>query len=348
MFGYSNDIVRNDLREITQVRFPWFDFEGKTILVTGANGMLATYLIYTFLYLVREKGINIKVVALSRSLDKTRELYKEFLNDSSLVILHQDVCSPITYVGRIDYIYHFAGNASPYYIKNDPLGIIKSNIIGTFNVMELARDKEPQKVIFASTREVYGETSFQCLSEDSFGKVDPLDSRSCYPESKRAAETIIKGYVTQYGINSVIARIAHSYGPGMKTDNDGRVMSDFIHSALHSQDITLLSDGSAVRSFCYINDVILGLFQLTLFGKKGEAYNLANETEPMPIREIARMIADTFPEKGISVNYKQDADQSGYCAYQRVALDTRKIEDIGFKPSVSLREGIKRTILSFE
>lgn len=348
MFGYSNDIVQNDLREITQVRFPWFDFEDKTILVTGANGMLATYMIYTFLYLMRKKGINIKVVALSRSLDKTRELYKEFLDDSHLVILHQDICSPIEYVGRIDYIYHFAGNASPYYIKNEPLGIIESNMLGTFNVMELARDKEPQKVIFASTREVYGETSFSTLSEDSFGKVDPLDNRSCYPESKRAAETIIKGYFTQYGIKSVIARIAHCYGPGMKTDNDGRVMSDFMYSAIHNQDITLLSDGSAIRSFCYINDAILGLFQLTLFGKKGEAYNLANETEPMPIREIARIVADAFPEKGISVSYRQAADQSGYCAYQRVALDTRKIEDIGFKPSVALKEGIRRTILSFE
>lgn len=348
MFGYSNDIVQNDLREITQVRFPWFDFEDKTILVTGANGMLATYMIYTFLYLMRKKGINIKVVALSRSLDKTRELYKEFLDDSHLVILHQDICSPIKYVGRMDYIYHFAGNASPYYIKNEPLGIIESNMLGTFNVMELARDKEPQKVIFASTREVYGETSFNTLSEDSFGKVDPLDNRSCYPESKRAAETIIKGYFTQYGIKSVIARITHCYGPGMKTDNDGRVMSDFIYSAIHNQDITLLSDGSAIRSFCYINDAILGLFQLTLFGKAGEAYNLANETEPMPIREIARIVADAFPEKGISVSYRQAADQSGYCAYQRVALDTRKIEDIGFKPSVALKEGIRRTILSFE
>lgn len=348
MFGYSNDIVQNDLYEITQVRLPWFDFEDKIILVTGANGMLATYMIYTFLYLMREKGINIKVVALSRSLDKTQELYKEFLNDAHLVILHQDICSPIKYMGRIDYIYHFAGNASPYYIKNEPLGIIESNMIGTFNVMEFARDKEPQKVIFASTREVYGETSFKILSEDSFGKVDPLDNRSCYPESKRAAETIIKGYFTQYGIKSVIARIAHCYGPGMKTDNDGRVMSDFMYSAIYNQDITLLSDGSAVRSFCYINDAILGLFQLTLFGKKGEAYNLANETEPIPIREIARIVADAFPEKGISVRYRHDVDQSGYCAYQRVALDTRKIEDIGFKPSVTLKEGIKRTILSFE
>lgn len=349
MFGYTNTIVQADLQEITASPLQWFEFHHKTVLVTGANGMLATYLLYTFLYLVEEKGMDIKVIALTRSLDKTRELYKEFLNKPYFRVLHQDICNPIHCEGRVDYIYHFAGNASPFFIKADPVGIVKSNLLGTFNVMEFARDKEPARIIFASTREVYGETSYSLLSEnDSFGKINPLDNRSCYPESKRAAETILKSYYNQFGIQSVIARIAHSYGPGMKIDNDGRVMSDFIYNAVHHQDITLLSDGSAVRSFCYISDAVLGLIQLTLYGHPGEAYNLANESEPMPIREVAQLIANLFPERGIKVSYRQSDDCSGYCTYERVALDMRKMEHLGFVPSVSLREGLRKTIISFE
>lgn len=349
MFGYNNHIVQADLQEIACTPIQWFEFQHKTILVTGANGMLATYLVYMFLYLADKKGMDIKIVALSRSLDKTRELYREFLNKSYFVILHQDICNPIEYKGRVDYIYHFAGNASPFYIKSDPVGIVKSNLLGTFNVMEFARDKEPIKVVFTSTREVYGETSFSLLAEDdSFGKINPLDNRSCYPESKRAAETVLKSYFNQYGIKSVIARIAHSYGPGMKIDNDGRVMSDFVYNAVHGQDIVLLSDGSAVRSFCYISDAILGLLQITLYGREGEAYNLANETEPMLIRDVARLIADWFPDKHIKVAFAGGEHKEIYCNYSRVALDTHKIESLGFSPQVCLKEGIIRTIKSFE
>lgn len=351
MFGYNNHIVQADLQEITCTPIQWFEFQHKTILVTGANSMLGTYLIYTFLYLADKKGMDVKIVALSRSLDKTRELYKEFLDKPYFLILHQDICEPISCKGCVDYIYHFAGNASPFYIKNDPVGIVRSNLLGTFNVMELARDKEPDKVVFASTREVYGETSFSLLAEeDSFGKINPLDSRSCYPESKRAAETVLKSYFDQYGIKSVIARIAHSYGPGMKIDHDGRVMSDFIYNAVHGQNIVLQSDGSAIRSFCYINDAILGLLQITLYGSVGKAYNLANETEPMPIREVAQLITRSFPERNIKVEFAngESKHQEGYCNYPRVALDTRRMEALGFLPQVSLKEGIVRTIKSFE
>ena len=349
MFGYTNAIVQTDLQEITGSPLQWFEFQHRTILVTGANGMLATYLLYTFLYLVEKKGMDIRVIALTRSLDKTRELYKEFLDKPYFKVLHQDICDPIHCEWHIDYIYHFAGNASPFHIKTDPVGIMQSNLSGTFNVMEFARETKPMRVVFASTREVYGETSYELLSEDdSFGKINPLDNRSCYPESKRAAETILKSYFNQYGIKSVIARIAHSYGPGMKIDNDGRVMSDFIYNAVHHQDIKLLSDGSAIRSFCYVSDAIWGLIQLTLHGQPCEAYNLANESEPVPIREVAQLIANLFPERGIKVAYQQSGDRSGYCAYMRVALDMRKMEHLGFTPSVSLRKGLERTIKSFD
>lgn len=348
MFGYNNKIVQNDLKELSSLLLPWEKLDGKCILVTGANGMLATYLIYTLLYVAENKNIKIKILALTRTLSKTQQLYKDFIDTDIFEILQQDICYPINYSKKIDYIFHFAGNASPYYIKNDPVGIMKSNLIGTFNVMELAKNTKCEKVLFASTREVYGETSFEILYEDTFGKINPLDNRSCYPESKRAAETILRSYFLQYGVDCIIARIAHCYGPGMKIDNDGRVMGDFIRNAVHNENISLISDGSAIRAFCYLTDAMQGLLLLLFYGKSGDAYNLANENEPLPIREVAHIISDLFPERNIHVSYKKSEDNSGYCNYKRVGLSLEKIRKLGYLPNVDLREGLKRTILSFE
>lgn len=348
MFGYNNKIVQKDLLEMSQAPLQWFLFQEKTILVTGANSMLGTYMTYLFLFLASEKRMNIKVVILTRNLAKTNELYKEFIGKPCLEIIHQDITQPIRYTGRIDYVFHFAGNASPYFINSDPVGILKSNLIGAFNVMELARDKESQCVVLASTREVYGASNVDALSETSFGSLNPMDNRSCYPESKRASESVFRSYYLQYGVKGISVRIAHSYGPGMKIEGDGRVMADFIGDVVHHRDIVLKSTGEAVRAFCYITDTILGLIQISLYGRPGEAYNLANETEPLSIREIARMICSLFPEREIKVKFAGEQSKVGYCTYPRVALDTKKIESIGFLPCINLEEGLARTVRSFE
>ena len=349
MFGYGNSIVQQDLSEMAGSSVAWSRFDGKTVFITGANSMLGTYTAYLFLYLKQHVGIDVRTVVLTRSLDKTRALFREVLHEDYFGIVNQDIASPISYEGHADYIFHFAGNASPYFINSDPVGIMKSNLLGTFNVMDFARRSASGCVVFASTREVYGATEGKTLlDENSFGYLDPLDNRSCYPESKRAAETVLRSYYLQHGIRAVSVRIAHSYGPGMKTEGDGRVMADFIGDALNGRDIVLKSAGDAVRAFCYVSDAVMGLVYSALYGKGGEAYNLANETEPMPIRDVAGLICQAVPERGIAVRFENNADMTGYCNYTRVALDTAKIESLGFRPSVGLREGIYRTLKSFE
>lgn len=350
MFDYNNPVVQKDLEDICHVSIPWFSLAGKRILVTGANGMIATYLIYMLMYFVQKYKIDIKVIALSRNKQKAEILFENFLNTPHFVLLIQDICSPIDYAGKVDYIFHFAGNASPYFIQNDPVGIMKSNLLGMINVLEVAREKEIEKVIFASTREVYGKNETDnLLSEDSFGYIDCLDDRSCYPESKRAAESLCKSYYLQYGVNFNTVRIAHTYGPGMKLSNDGRIMADLIKCVVDNQNIVLKSTGESLRAFCYVSDTVVGLFHILLFGKRAEPYNLANEIEEISIRSLAEMLIEMYPEKKLNLEYKLSENQSSaYCNYQRVRLDTRKIENIGWLPTVSLREGLKRTVKSFE
>lgn len=348
MLTYSHPIVQKDLDEINHA--PLSVPQGSTILVTGANGQIATYIIYSLMYQVIHLKQDIHVIALSRNKEKAEALFQEFLNNKHFTLLIQDVCTAITYPEKIDYIFHFAGNASPYFIIHDPVGIMKSNLLGTINILELAKIKGSKKVLFASTREVYGENKMEhSLSETSFGSIDCMDARSCYPESKRAAETLCKSYYLQYGVDFNAVRIAHTYGPGMKLENDGRVMADLLACAVQGRNIILKSKGEALRAFSYINDTIRGLFLIMTKGTPAEAYNLANETEEISIRQLAETIVSSVPGKALQVEYQIPEGQSAaYCNYKRVKLDTQKLERLGWKPSVSLTEGITRTIKSFE
>ena len=341
-------IVQEDLRLMAEEHLDWHQFDGKTILVTGATGMLATYISYFLLYLKEEKGIDLKLIALCRTKSKAEKAFKNFLDKPYFKLLLQDVCSPIQYDGSIDYIFHLAGNASPHFINTDPVGIVKSNMIGTFNVLELAKEKQTEKVIFASTREVYGKNEKEdSLTESSFGTIDPMENRSCYPESKRAAETIFRSYFLQYGVNFNALRIAHSYGPGMNLHSDGRVMADLMGNVVDGKDIELKSTGEALRAFCYITDAVTGIFYAALKGKPGEAYNLANETEEISIRDLAQMLISLRKDKDLKVVFNIPESNSGYCNYKRVGLNTNKLEKLGWQPKVCLKEGCQRTIDSF-
>lgn len=348
MFENKNKIVQEDLRMMAEEQLDWHQFDGKTILVTGATGMLATYISYFLLYLKEERGIDLKLLALCRTKSKAEKTFKVFLNKPYFELVLQDVCEPIPYDGSIDYIFHLASNASPHFINTDPVGIIKSNLLGTFNILELAKVKKTSKVIFASTREVYGKNEEEdSLTETSFGTIDPLENRSCYPESKRAAETILRSYFLQYGVIFNTLRIAHSYGPGMNLHSDGRVMADLIGNIVEGKNIELKSTGEALRAFCYITDAVTGLFYAALKGGPGEAYNLANETEEISIRNLAQMLVSLHQDKNLKVVFNIPDTNTGYCNYKRVGLNTNKIESLGWQPKVSLKEGCQRTIQSF-
>lgn len=324
---------------------PWHQLDGQTVLVTGAAGMLASYVTWLLLRLHEYAGIDVSVVALCRNSQKAERYFGSYAGKPYFRMLTQDVCDAITYDGAVDYIFHLAGNASPHFINTDPVGIMKGNLLGTMNVLELAREKRTAKVLFASTREVYGANEHaDKLDECSYGVLDPLDARSCYPESKRAAETLLKSYRLQYGVDFNTIRIAHAYGPTMTLENDGRVMADLVGDVVAGRDIVLKSNGEAIRAFLYVTDAVLGMFTVLFRGKAGEAYNLANETEPVSIRELAQRLAASRNDKTIRV-VVNEGDQKGYCAYRRTALDTTAIAQLGWRPQVSLGEGIRRVFL---
>lgn len=322
----------------------------KTVLITGASGMLATYLVYTLMELNFKQNANIKLIGLVRNKQKAIGKFKNIINHKNFVLLVQDVTMPINIDNDIDYIIHAASNSSPKSILSNPVDIIKANTIGTINVLELAKDKNVEKVLYLSTREIYGKISsdVNSIEEDDFGSLNCKEFRSCYPESKRVSETMLESYYYQYNIPYNIVRLAHAYGPGMNINEDGRVMADFISDVVNYRDIVLKSDGSAIRAFCYISDAIYGILKVIVDGEIGEAYNIANETEPIMIKKLAKKLNSLFKERNINIIYDIPQEKSaGYSKIGRTPLNTSKLEELGWSCKVGLHEGLIRTVRSF-
>ena len=345
----SISILQEDMNLVLQCKSIDFEiFRNKSVLITGATGMIASYLVHSFMHMNFEMALDIDVYALVRNRTKAEYKFQQYMDSSKFHIVVQDVVEPINIAEPIHFIIHAAGGASPFLIQNDPVGIIRANTIGTFNVLDFAK-KKCAKVLYTSTREVYGKVEgINELKEDSFGFIDPLELRSCYPESKRIGEQLLKSYSIQYGINFWSVRIAHSYGPGMNIENDGRVMSEFILDAVNKRDIVLKSDGLALRAFCYITDCITAILTIMSKGRLNEAYNVANETEEYPIKEVARIITECSP-KTIKVIFDIPEKISAvYCNYKRVKLNTNKLLDLQWTPCVTLKEGILKTLEFYE
>lgn len=345
MVNFDHPQVKMDLNDLIQTDFKFEKLEGKTILITGATGMLASYFGFLLLYLNEHLKLNIQPIFLARNYEKLKAVYGGALSSAHCLV--QDVCEPIYYDGEIDYIFHAAGGASPHYIINDPVGIIQANVIGTRNILECARVSNTEKVIFTSTREVYGRVDgVKLIKESDMGILDPLNPRDCYPESKRLAESMLQAYYQQYKIPFNSLRIAHSYGPGMQIKNDGRVMADLINDVINNRDIVLKSNGSAERAFCYITDVLMAILYVMFEGETCKAYNVANEQEPISILNLAKKL-QTLVNLGNGIIFQLDNNsEASYTNYERKMLETEKLRKLGWMPCISLEQGLKRTLKS--
>jgi len=344
-------IIEADLDYISQANLPWRELEGKNILVTGANGMIGSYLVEVLLYLndhlFKDK---LTVLALARNREKINKRFAHRLNDEHLKIIIQDVNADVKVDRKIDYIIHAASQASPVFYSKDPVGTLLPNVEGTKKLLDLAIKNQVSGFLFVSSSEIYGELRADQLpvAENQFGVIDPTNIRSCYSESKRMGETMCVSWLHQYGVPIKIVRPFHVYGPGIGL-SDGRVFADFISDIVNRRDIIMKSDGQAQRSFCYLADAILGFYTVLLMGKVGEAYNIGNDKAVIKIVDLAERLVGLFPELQLQVVKKIEANNNGYIKSMVVNLlpNITKISKLGWSPKYSIEEGFKRSIQSY-
>ena len=344
-----NSVVREDINLIINSFPDWEFFRNKRVLVTGANGMLPSYMIDVLMSISNEFGITI--IGLVRNLEKSRMRLGYWFDNSNFQLFIHDVNIPFEYNGKIDIIIHAASQASPKFYGADPIGTLSTNTIGTMNMLELAYRKEVEVFLYFSSGEIYGELTESQIPtiENMGGYIDSMNVRSCYAESKRMGENICASYLAQKDVNVKIVRPFHTYGPGMALD-DGRVYADFLKNCLLNEDICIRSDGKARRAFCYLTDATLGFFTVLVKGIVGEAYNVGNPNEEHSISELAEILLNIFPEKNLKIRFDKNSSQSTYLKspITRNTPSTLKIEQLGWLPSVAVNTGFKRTYESYK
>lgn len=333
----KKSILDQDMKMIVDTDLPWVEFSNKTILISGANGLLPAYMIEVLLYLNDTKAFNCRVIGLVRNKERAVLRFKHQINRSDFRLIQQDVSLPFTVDEKLHYIIHAASQASPKYYGSDPVGTLSANVLGTYYLLELAKKQKVDGFLFFSSGEVYGEVSETQIptKENMYGYIDPTKVRSCYAESKRMGENMLVSYAHQFGISAKIVRPFHTYGPGIRLD-DGRVYSDFIADIIHNRDLKILGNGLAVRAFCYLSDAILGFFTVLLKGTNAEAYNIGNPDCLVSVIELANRLISHFKEKKLKIFQQERVQQSGYVE-SKVMInypDILKVKALGWYPLI--------------
>jgi UDP-glucuronate decarboxylase len=345
-----NPIVEEDLKTITASPLPWERLRCKTVLISGASGFVPAYMLETLLYLNESRNAGIHAVALVRNRDKAMRRLGHLNGRADLTVTVQDVREPYRGPAAVDFVIHAASQASPKYYGSDPAGTFEANVVGTKRMLEVARAAGSEGFLFFSSGEVYGQLDDPSIPvrEDTFGRLDPVQLRSCYAEGKRAGETLCACWHAQYGVPASIVRLSHTYGPGMEL-NDGRVFADFVADVVARRDIVMKSDGSARRPFCYLADATVAFFTILLKGESGQAYNVGSDRETS-ILELAETLCRLFPERNLKVVRQYRASDGNYIASPVAGghFDLSKIRTLGWETKTGIEEGFMRAVRSYE
>ncbi|WHE06063.1 NAD-dependent epimerase/dehydratase family protein [Thermoanaerobacterium thermosaccharolyticum] len=341
---YNNSIYREDLKSVFNGNIQFEKIKGSSILVTGASGMIGSFLVDVLMLCNDLYSLYIDVFAMSRNKISLEKRFKTHYGNPHFHILQHDVTYPLVCNYQFDFIIHAASNAYPQAFATDPVGTMMGNIQGVYNLLEYARQKGIKKFLFISSGEIYGQgtESISAFDESYSGYIDSTNPRSCYPNSKRAAETLCVSYTKQYKIDTVIARPCHIYGP-TATSKDNRVSSQFINNIIAGNDIIMKSSGSQLRSYCYVADCVSGVLTILLSGKTGSAYNIANKNSNVTIREMAEMIADISGKK-VVFELPDEFERAGYNPVTKSILNASKLESLGWSAKYDLKNGLIRTI----
>jgi UDP-glucuronate decarboxylase len=302
------------------------------VLVTGGAGFIGSHLSERLV----QSGHD--VVCLDNFFTGRRDNVRHLMDSPRFQLLRHDVCEPLLL--DVDQIYNLACPASPVHYQYNPIKTVKSNVMGTLNMLVLAR-RARARILQASTSEVYGEPSLHPQPETYHGNVNPIGPRACYDEGKRVAETLMMDYHRQKGVDTRIARIFNTYGPRM-AENDGRVVSNFIVQSLRGVPLTLYGEGSQTRSFCYVDDLVDGLIRLMNADGIHDPVNLGNPEE-FSIRQLAEEVAACCGHKP-RITYRPLPQDD---PTQRRPDITRARTLLGWEPTIALREGLAPTIAYF-
>jgi UDP-glucuronate decarboxylase len=345
----GQDVIFEDVVNVSQQCPSLKRLDGSAILITGASGMLASYMVHSVLWLNRFVFQNpCTIFAAGRDFRKLVEKYGYALDFPYFHLLVGNTVKDFAEKCReVEFIVHAASPASPNAYIADPIGTIRCNSTMVDQLLEWGYEIGIKGFLYFSSGAVYGDTGpGEVPTPETFiGRIDPLGERSCYVESKRCGETICFNYWKFSQMPTKVVRPAHTYGPGVNLD-DSRVFASFLRNGLQGQAIEVKGDGKAKRTFCYLADANVAFWKVLLDGADGEVYNVGNDQAEITIMEFAQIVAHFF-EVEVKVKGEREPGLPGIreVAHRRL-LDIGKLKGLGFCPRYGVEEGLQRVILS--
>lgn len=341
----NNSIYIEDIKYVAGLELPWEKLSKKSILITGASGLIGSFLIDVLM----EKnlhGLNCKVYALGRNLDKAKNRFEKYWMSPLFEFVSHDINESLELdnADKLDFVVHLASNTHPVAYATDPIGTVTTNIIGTKNLLEFAVKHHAERFAFASSNEIYGENrgDVEFFDEKYCGYIDSNTLRAGYPESKRCGEALCQAYKKQENLDVVIPRFTRSYGPTM-LKSDTKAISQFIKKAIEGENIVLKSTGTQYYSYTYVADAVAGFLTVILKGENGEAYNIADEASDIMLKDLAKIIA-TFAGKEVVFELPDQTEKAGYSKATKARLDGSKLKKLGWTARFDIKQGLERTI----
>lgn len=339
----NNELYIEDVEKVASLPFSWKMLQDANILITGATGMIGSFLIDVLMR--KNTELHCKIYAFGRNIEKAKQRFETYFNSPCFQFIVGDINSGISLdVENIDYIIHAASNTHPVAYATDPIGTVLTNVVGTNNLLEFATSHKNKRFVFTSSVEVYGENrgDISLFQENYCGYIDCNTLRAGYPESKRAGEALCQAYIKQKGLDIVIPRLARTYGPTM-LDSDTKAISQFIKKGVAEENIILKSKGNQLYSYCYVADSVSGILAILFNGKCGEAYNIADISSDITLKELAGIIAD-YVNKQVVFELPDATESAGYSKATVAVMDSSKIKKINWIPFYEIHDGLQRTI----
>ena len=314
-----------------------------SVLITGATGLIGSLLAKAIMLANQRYRCDIDLILATHSHEKADRIFSNYKNYGSATVLSGDIVK-LELDGRpVDYIIHCASITSSKEMISHPVEVIQTTVSGTMRILEIARHAKCTGMVYLSSMEIYGQIESESkVDETTYGLVNPLTSRSSYPESKRLAECLCHAYAKEYQVPVKIARLAQTFGPGISPD-DNRVFAQFAKSVINKQNIVLHTPGNSMGNYCYTTDCIRGIIKILLDGVSGEAYNVVNENCTMSIRQVAELVAKEAAKGEVSVSV-QLKEGTGYAPDTKLHLSGGKLFKLDWKPNISLKETYIRLI----
>lgn len=336
------DLYWEDVDQVIDVIPNVGELSGKSVLITGATGMICSS-VAEILFRLNKKGAGIAITLAGRDREHMSGRFHGFTEGQDYRFLSYDATKSMRLDAEPDFIIHGAGNANPAIYTRQPVETMLGNIVGLNTLLSLAVEKKCCKLLYISSSEVYGnKEENRAYRESDYGYVDILNPRACYPNAKRASETLCASYRAQHGVETVIVRPGHIYGPTI-TRGDTRASAQFTWNVIDGHDILMKSTGAQMRSYCYTLDCASAILTVLINGEAGEAYNISNKDSVVSIRTMAEHLA-AYAGVKIVFDNPSDAEVKGYNLMSNSSLNAEKLERLGWRACFALEEGVKKTI----